>query len=225
MLRVGLTGGLGSGKSTAAEIFHSLGAHVIKADTVGRDLMRPNHDVYDKIVAAFGPAVVADDGELNRPALARIVFEGEGAAERLDTLNAIVHPAVIAVQLDWMAQLAEREPDAVAIVESALIFETRYGETKRSFDRVILVVAPDEIKIARYVARTLAVHTLAGRTVSAGEQSALEADARHRLQHQIPDADKAARCDFILDNSGSHAELEQQVRRIYSLLSAEARAK
>jgi dephospho-CoA kinase len=218
MLRVGLTGGLGSGKSTIADIFQSLGAHVIKADAVGRDLMRPGHDVYEKVVARFGNAILSDTGEIDRSALARIVFEGDGAETRLDALNAIVHPAAIAVQMDWMAKIAEREPESVAIVESALIFETKYAGQDRSFDRIILVVVPDDLKIARFVERMMA-----GRTLSTAELAALEADARHRLALQIPDSDKATRCDFTIDNSGPLAATEQQVRSIYAILSAEAR--
>lgn len=218
MLRVGLTGGLGSGKSTIADIFAALGAQVIKADTVGRDLMRPGNDVYDKIVARFGRRVVQPDGELNRAALAQLVFEGDGSAERLDALNAIVHPAVIAVQLDWLTNVAEHVPHAVAVVESALIFETPFADGRRSFHRILLAIAPEEVKVARFVARTLA-----GRIVTAAEKTALEADARNRLAHQMPDAEKAPRCDYIIDNSGSMQQLEQQVRRIYTELSEAAR--
>jgi dephospho-CoA kinase len=228
MLRVGLTGGLGSGKSTIADIFHTLGAHVIKADLIGRDLMRPGHTVYDDIVARFGPQVLQPTGELDRAALARIVFEGDGAKDRLDALNAIVHPAVIAVQMQWMAGLDQTAPHGVAIVESALIFETKFAEIERrsdgpvvsrGLDRILLVTAPDELKVERFVLRTLA-----GRAVSAAEHAALAADARHRLDFQIPETEKSARCDFIIDNSGSLAETTHQVRRIYALLAAEAQA-
>jgi len=218
MLRVGLTGGLGSGKSTIADMFAALGAHVIKADTVARDLMHPGEDVFDKIVARFGSEILSPTGEIDRPKLAQIVFAGEGSEQRLDQLNAIVHPAVIAVQMDWLTQIAESHPHAVAIVESALIFESAYADSKRSFHRILLVVAPDEVKVARFVSRTLA-----GRTVSPQEQAALEADARQRLSHQIPDAKKAPRCDYILDNSGSLENLQQQVRRIFVELCELAR--
>jgi len=219
MLRVGLTGGLGSGKSTAADIFHSLGAHIIKADQIGRDLMQPGQAVYRQIVSHFGPTIVAANGELDRPALAQLVFDGEAAQNHLDALNAIVHPAVIAVQLDWMNQIAEREPKAIAIVESALIFETKFADDMRRFDHILLVTAPDDLKISRFVARSLS-----GRTSSPAQQAALEADARQRLTHQIHDEEKAPYCDFILNNSGSLAHLEKQVRSIYNLLKSEASA-
>src|SRR5665213_1005367 len=101
MLRVGLTGGLGSGKSTAAEILRELGADVIEADVLGRALMEPGQNVYDEIVRVFGREVVNTDGRLNRALLAKMAFEGG----RLQELNAIVHPATIAIQKQWMEEV------------------------------------------------------------------------------------------------------------------------
>ena len=161
MLRVGLTGGLGSGKSTVSGYLRELGADVIEADELGRELMEPGHRVYDEIVEVFGPEVVCKDGRLNRPRLAEMAFRGG----RLDELNAIVHPAVIAAQGDWMRSIFARNPKAIAVVESALIFEVERdarlrGESegvlsywRRRFDRIIVVTAPDKVKIARYVVR------------------------------------------------------------------------
>src|SRR6516225_4125649 len=97
MLKVGLTGGLGSGKSTVAAMLRELGAHVIEADELGRNLMEPGHAVYDEIVRLFGPEVIGPDGRLNRARLAKLAFE----ENRLNDLNAIVHPAVIAEQKGW----------------------------------------------------------------------------------------------------------------------------
>src|ERR1035441_3664653 len=101
MLRVGLTGSLGSGKSTVAAILRDLGAHVIEADALGRQMMEPGQPVYSEIVSTFGPDVVNPDGHLNRARLAEIAFKGG----RLNDLNAIVHPAVIAAQLHWMEEV------------------------------------------------------------------------------------------------------------------------
>ena len=132
MLRVGLTGGLGSGKSTAARRFAELGAVVFSADEIGRDMMQPGEPVYAAIVARFGAEVVSPDGTLDRSALARIAFSGRDTdAGRLEELNAIVHPAVIARQAALMDEVAARDANAVAIVESALIFETKYGRVWR----------------------------------------------------------------------------------------------
>ncbi len=220
MLRVGLTGSLGSGKSTVASMLRAMGAEVIEADVLGRAMMQPGERVYDEIVRAFGPRVVAPDGELDRKRLAELAFAGG----RLDELNAIVHPAVIAAQQQWMDDLFARDPAAVAVIESALIFEVardamRRGDRasvladwRRRMDRVIVITAPDEVKIARYAARTAA---------SPEQRAAAAADARRRLSHQIPDAEKAAQADFVLDNSGTIDQLRAQVAVVWERLKAE----
>ena len=156
-----LTGGLGSGKSTVAAMLRELGAEVIEADELGRALMEPGQPVFAEIVQRFGPEVVGSDGRLNRARLAEMAFQGG----RLNELNAIVHPAVIAAQQQWMDEVFARDPAAVAVVESALIFEVERdararGESETAcwptgggaFDRIVVVTAPDELKIARYVA-------------------------------------------------------------------------
>ena len=217
MLRVGLTGGLGSGKSTAAQRFAALGAQVFSADAIGRELMQPGEAVYAQIVAHFGAAVVWPDGSLDRSALARIAFT-DG---RLEELNAIVHPAVIARQAELIDEVAARDANAVAIVESALIFETKYGETKyggegdcrRRFDRLIFVKASEELKIARFVARAAG-----SKTLSDEARRALEAEAQRRIARQIDDESKAAKCDFVLTNDGSIEQLQAQVDALWPVL-------
>ena len=225
MLRVGLTGGLGSGKSTAAQILAAHGAYVLSADAIGRELMQRGQQVYAAIVAHFGPSVVAPDGSLDRAALARIAFgtlaEGSG---RVEELNAIVHPATIARQLQLIQEIATRNPKAVVIVESALIFETKHGETKPGgnglrdrFDKIILVTAPDDMKIARFIARTSGSNTITGEA-----RAALEAEARRRLAQQLPDEQKGAQCDYILVNDGSLDDLARQVDALWPALVAAA---
>jgi dephospho-CoA kinase len=221
MLSVGLTGGLGSGKSTVAGYLRELGAQVIEADELGRALMEPGQDVYGEIVRVFGTEVVGPDGRLNRARLAEIAFKGG----RLNELNAIVHPATIAAQRRWMAQVFERDPAAVVVVESALVFEVERdarlrGETenvladwRRRFDRVVVVTAPDEMKVARYSARIGADE--AGREAAA-------ADARNRLKFQIPDAEKIARADYVLENTGDRGALHAQVVDLWGHLVAES---
>ena len=113
MLRVGLTGGLGSGKSTVAGMMRELGGRVIEADALGRTLMEPGQEVYEEIVRAFGPEVVGADGRLNRARLAEFAFQGG----RLNELNAIVHPAVIRAQQVWMDEVFATDFRAVAVVE------------------------------------------------------------------------------------------------------------
>jgi dephospho-CoA kinase len=221
VLRVGLTGGLGSGKSTVAGYLRELGAEVIEADELGRSLMEPGQQVYSEIVSTFGPQVVNPDGRLNRARLAALAFQGG----RLNELNAIVHPAVIAAQQRWMDEVFARDPAAVAVVESALIFESVrdarargvlegvLADWRRRIDRVIVVTAPDEIKIARYAARICPEGVA---------REAAEADARLRLAYQIPDREKAAKADYVLDNTGDIAQLHAQVAALWQRLKAES---
>ena|SRR5208337_4074962 len=221
MLRVGLTGSLGSGKSTVAGFLRALGAEVIEADELGRELMEPGQPVHADIVRAFGPEVVDGDGRLNRARLAELAFGGG----RLNELNAIVHPAVIEAQRRWMNDVFRRDPAAVAVVATALIFEVErdarargeresvLADWRRRIDRVVVVTAPDELKIARYVGRI----SLAG-----ANREAAEADARVRLAHQIPDEMKAARADFVLENTGDISVLRSQVEDLYGRLKAES---
>ena len=166
MLRVGLTGGLGSGKSTAAQRFAELGAFVFSADEIGREMMQPGEPVYAAIVEHFGEMVLAADGSLDRSALARIAFsEEENSSGGLEELNVIVHPAVIARQAELMDDVAARDANAVAIVESALIFETKYGGDggwHKRFDRLIFIKAPEELRIAWNVAERSGAASVAG---------------------------------------------------------------
>jgi dephospho-CoA kinase len=211
MLRVGLTGGLGSGKSTAARRFAELGAQVISADEVGRALMQPGEEVFAEIVAKFGGAVLAPNGTLDRAELAKIAFGEGGAAPRIEELNAIVHPATIARQEKMIAEIAANEPDAVIIVESALVFETKHGGDegwRRRFDRIILVRAGEEQRVARFVSRS----------------SNTEAEARRRMAQQIDDDWKAAHSDYILTNDGSVENLCAQVDALWPKLKVAATA-
>jgi len=221
MLRVGLTGGLGSGKSTVAAYLRELGAEVIEADALGRELMQPDQPVYEAIVGAFGPEVVLPNGNLDRAKLAEMAFRGG----RLNELNSLVHPPVIAAQQRWMDQVFARNPAAVAVVESALIFEVErdarargveegiLADWRQRIDRIVLVTASDDLKIARFVDRL---------DPSSGNRAAVEADGRARLAHQIPDAQKVPRADYILDNTGDLAALRTQVGELWLRLKTES---
>jgi dephospho-CoA kinase len=218
MLRVGLTGGLGSGKTTVAAIFRGLGAQVMEADEVARAMMQPGEPVYREIVKVFGPIVVEADGTLDRRTLATLAF----ADGRLAELNAIVHPPVIAEQRRWMDALEREQPDAVAIYETALLFEaskaagTRHWQER--FDRRILVTAPEALRIARYVAR------MGGPHADARQRAALEHEARERMAAQMPDEEKMRLSDTIIRNEASFEDVTRQTEAVYRELCALAQS-
>lgn len=211
MLRIGLTGGLGSGKTTVARLFAELGVHVIEADEVGRALMQPGQPVYQAIVEHFGPAVLKSDGALDRRALAELSFQ-QG---RLEELNRIVHPPVIAAQEGWMRGIGARDEKAMVMVESALVFEADRSGTvpgwRHRFDKIILVTAPDEVKIERYLARVSS-------SLDEAQRQSVERDARSRLAAQIPDREKAPLSDFVIDTSGTLEDTARTVREIFPKL-------
>jgi dephospho-CoA kinase len=223
MLRVGLTGGLGSGKSTAARLLAQCGAYVLQADEIARELMQPGEAVYNSIVQHFGKEVVQADGQLDRPALARIAF-GDG---RVEELNAIVHPATIAEQAAIMTEIAEEDATAVVVVESALLFETKYGSAaggnadapwRSRFDCIVLVTASDETKVERYIQRVTG-----DAPVTPKRREELAAEARRRLAKQISDEEKVELSDFIVPNNSTMEELEEIVEELWPVLDFAAR--
>jgi len=212
MLRVGLTGDLGSGKSTVAHMLAERGAVVFSSDAMGRAMMQPGEAVYAAIVEKFGPGVVLPDGSLDRRELSRLAF----ADKRIEELNAIVHPAVIAEQQRLIADLAILQPQAIVVVESALIFSTKHNvEGQRwseRFDEILLVTAPENVKIARFLERAAN-----GRQLSREELAALTADAYRRLKEQR--AGKAHEQDcIVIRNSGDIAALEARVTDVWRAL-------
>ncbi len=217
MLRVALTGGIASGKSAAAAMLRDLGAFVSQSDEVGRAMMQPGEAVYDRIVQQFGAGVVRADGSLDRRELARLAFH-EG---RLQELNGIVHPAVIASQAAWLRGVGVEHPSAVAVVESALVLETTFGAAadgtpwRARFDRVVLVTAPEEIRLERFVGRVLSSEPLADRVT-------VEADARARFAAQMPEAEKRLLVDVVVENDGALDALRERVGRLYVQLHREA---
>jgi dephospho-CoA kinase len=214
MLRVGLTGSLGSGKTTVAAILRERGLRVLEADAIARAMMEPGPEVFRGILDHFGAGVVRPDGSLDRPRLAALAFS-EG---RLHSLNQIVHPPVVAEQerLSW--EIFARDPAAIVVVESALIFEAEAWGTvpdwRKRFDRIILVTAPDDLKIQRFLARILPT------SATAEERAAAERDARQRLAAQLPDSVKIPLADFIIDNSGPFEATRLQAERIAEELRA-----
>ncbi len=209
MLRVGLTGDLGSGKSTVARMLAERGAIVFSSDEMARATMQPGQPVYASIVEHFGSSVLAPDDTLDRRKLAELAFDS--AHPRVEELNAIVHPAVLKTQAEQIAALGHTNPHAIAVVESALIFSAKHvpdGAWRSRFDLILIVTAPEHEKIARFVKRIAA-----GREISTEERAALEADARRRLALQHTANHEGE--NVVLPNDGSLAQLEGRVEAVW----------
>ena len=209
MLRVGLTGGIASGKSAVGEMFAALGASVIQADHISHQLMQPNEAVYLEVVRHFGSGILNPNGTVSRPKLAEAAFgsPGKGLPSRIEELNRIVHPAVIKKQLDWMKEVGRTNPKAVAIVEAALILE---AGAVGDFDQVVVVTCRPEQRVQRW-ARRLGV-----------SEEAARIDVERRMDAQLSDEEKIKAADFVIDNSGSLDETRKQVETIFSQMQAEA---
>jgi dephospho-CoA kinase len=224
VLKVGLTGGIASGKSVVGEIFVKLGAHVLQADAVAHWLMNPGRPVYEEVVRRFGREILNADGTINRPKLAEAAFgapaEGPAAptsaaraqsggspSPRVKELNAIVHPAVVAHENEWMQDIFARDPNAIAIVEAALILE---AGTADRFDCLIVVTCLPEQRVER-LARRLGITPEAAR-----------AEVARRMAAQMPDNEKIKAANFVIDNSGALEETERQVREVSERLHAMA---
>lgn len=208
MLKLGLTGGIASGKSAVGEMFVKLGAHLIQADAVAHWLMEPGRPVYEEVVRRFGREILNSDGSINRPRLAEAAFGASsgtsgGTPPRVKELNEIVHPAVIEQENEWMEEIGRRDPNAIVIVEAALILEAGAGDR---FDRLIVVTCRPEQRILRF-ARRLGI-----------SEDAARAEVTRRMAAQISDDEKVKAADFVIDNSGSLEATEQQVGRVFAAL-------
>ena len=193
MLKVGLTGGLASGKTHVARELEDLGCHVIHADRLGHEALLPDSDCYGQVVAAFGGEIVKDDGEIDRKALGALVFPNP---ERLKVLNSFVHPYVFRRQEEFFEQTAGNDPHGIAVVEAAIMIES--GSYKR-YDRLILAVCPPEMQIQRFRERS----------------GATEQEARARLDRQLPLEKKRRYANYVIDTSGTYEETARQVRDAY----------
>lgn len=205
MVRAGLTGGVACGKSTVAKMFSDLGAQVIDADSIVHELYRKGEPVHRELVEHFGPEILRPDGEIDRSRLAALAFDGG----RVEELNRIVHPAVARRQAEWMREVSAEKPQAIAMVEAALILE---AGGKGRFDKMIVVTCRPEQKAARYGSRAGIV------------ESAARAEVERRSKAQMSDEEKARWADYVIDNSGALEATHHQVEKIYTELKTLAQA-
>jgi dephospho-CoA kinase len=202
MLRVGLTGGIGSGKSAVAERLAARGAVLLDGDKAARAIVEPGTPGLALIADAFGPGVLQPDGSLDRAGLAKIVFADSGA---LATLNAITHPLIHEhMEAAEEAAVADRGPDVVVVHDVPLLAE---GQRAAGFSLVIVVDVPPELQVTR----------LAGRGLP-------EDQARARMAAQATRADRLAVADIVIDNSGTREDLDRRVDEVWAELRARATA-
>jgi dephospho-CoA kinase len=196
MLKVGLTGSIAVGKSFVCDVFRELGCHVLDADQTARDVVRKNTPGLALIVSEFGDDILTVEGELDRPKMASIVFADEKM--RL-VLNSIVHPLVFEAQNAWLAAREAEDPNGIAIVDAALMIES--GGYKR-FKKLIVVWCEPEIQFERLMRR----------------DGLSEADAKMRIESQMPQDEKKRFADFLIDTSGEYEATREQCRQVHSKL-------
>jgi dephospho-CoA kinase len=196
MLTVGLTGGIATGKSYILGLLRDFGCDVIDADAVARQVVEPGQPAFDDIVAHFGRGILTSDGVIDRPKLGAIVFANP--AER-ETLNSIVHPRVYETQAKWLAEVAARNPRAIAVVDAALMIET--GSYRR-FDKLVVVWCDPALQLERLMARN----------------HLSREDAAARIAAQMPSAEKLRFADYSIDTSVGFEDTRRQVESLYAEL-------
>ena len=196
MLRMGLTGGIATGKSAVGRMFVELGCHLIDADRIVHRLFEPGQAVYKAVVQEFGDSIIASDGTIDRKVLGDIVFEDPQVREKL---NSLVHPATIQYQQDWLLELEGSDPQGIGIVEAALMIEVG---TYKNYDKLIVAACPPELQRQR----------LRSRSGLSGEQ--IEA----RIRAQMPMEEKVKYADYVIDTSGDLAATRSQVVEVNSKL-------
>ena len=191
---LGLSGGIGSGKSTVAKILSNLGAVVIDADVIAREVLEPNQAGYQKAIEVFGESILDSDLRIDRKRLAELVFQN---SDELAKLEAIVHPAVIA----RVAQIRHSLPESTVVVyDTPLLFEKNL---QGQFDKVLIVVTDSEHRKARLIERGLEI-----------------TDIEARIANQATDAQRRTVADFVIENNGSLEQLHDQVTKVWQQISA-----
>ena len=189
-------------------MFVDLGAHCIDADSIAHDLMRPGEKVYDEVVQKFGNEILNPDKTVNRAKVAELAFDKR--RPRIYELNRIMHPEVIERYESWMEEIRGREPDAIAILEAALVLE---AGLRRRFDRIVVVTCKPQQRIERWAQR----FNLDAETA--------KAEVTRRMMAQAPDEAKIQAADYVIDNGGSIEETRKQVQKVFDALLPQAKAK
>ena len=193
-MKIGLTGGIGSGKSTVAAMFATLGAVVIDADAISRELVEPGQPALQALVDEFGDGIIAPDGSLRRSELANIAFQDRTATERL---NAIMHPLI---RVESERRLAAAALSGVVLYDMPLLLETDQAQL---VDVVVVVDVPEALQVKRAVGRGLD-----------------EEDVRRRMEVQVSRSMRVTEADFVIDNAGSLNATERQGRGVWDELQA-----
>jgi dephospho-CoA kinase len=201
MLKVGLTGGIATGKSLVASMFAELGAHIIDADRIGHELMAPGEPVYDEIVKRFGAEILNSDKTVNRAKLAELAFDQR--RPRIYELNSLLHPGIILRYERLMEEIGAREPNAIVMLEAALLLE---AGLRRRFDRIIVVSCKPQQRIERWEKR---LHV---------DADAARREVTRRMMAQAPDEAKIQAADYVIDNSGSIEDTRKQVEKVFATL-------
>lgn len=196
MLKVGLTGGIATGKSYVLSVLADLGCDVLDSDRTARQVVEPGQPAFNEIVALFGREIITEDGNLDRAKLGALVFTD--AAKR-ETLNSIVHPRVFEAQHRWMAEMEHRNPQSIAIIDAALLIET--GSFRR-FDKLVVVHCDPEIQLARLMARN----------------NLTREEAMARISSQMPSAEKLNYADFSINTSLGFDDTRRQTELLYEQL-------
>lgn len=202
MLKVGLTGGIAVGKSTVVRMFEELGAVCFDADRIAREVVAPGRPALAEVVAEFGPSVLLPDGSLDRPALGVIVFADPDKRERLE---AILHPPIIAEQDRLIAEAFARDPDAIVIVDAALMIES--GGYRR-FDLLVVVHCDPAVQLERLIARN----------------GIAREEALARIAAQMPQEEKLRYADIAIDTTGTLEEVRRRVEDVWRELRRRAMA-
>lgn len=201
-LLVGLTGGIGSGKSMVSRMFRDLGCLIIDADLLAREVVEPSEPAYAKIVAEFGKQVLDADGQIDRKKLGAVVF---GDAAKRKRLEEFTHPEIRQRQAAILAELITEGFEGIAIFDAALLVETGGAKT---MDRLVVVYADEATQLKRLRLR----------------EDVPEAEALQKIRSQMPLAEKVKQAHYVLDNSGTREETERRVREVHQALLADLEA-